>query len=62
MKTPSAGFTLVEVIASLLIVGILGAIAGMGIITGMRENTCRPKKMPTWFRKHRSQWTALAVN
>jgi prepilin-type N-terminal cleavage/methylation domain-containing protein len=36
MKTPNAGFTLVEVIASLLIVGILGAIAGMGIVTGMR--------------------------
>ena len=30
------GFTLVEVIASLVIVGILGAIAGMGIVTGMR--------------------------
>ena len=36
MGTPSAGFTLIEVIAALLIVGILGAIAGMGIITGMR--------------------------
>ena len=36
MKRHCAGFTLVEVIASLLIVGILGAIAGMGIVTGMR--------------------------
>ena len=35
-KTHAAGFTLVEVIASLLIVGILGAIAGMGIVTGLR--------------------------
>ncbi|MFZ0132126.1 MAG: prepilin-type N-terminal cleavage/methylation domain-containing protein [Desulfobacterales bacterium] len=31
-----AGFTLVEVVASLLIVGILGAIAGMGLVTGLR--------------------------
>ena len=36
MNKSRAGFTLVEVVASLLIVGILGAIAGMGIITGMR--------------------------
>ena len=36
MKRHCAGFTLVEVIASLVIVGILGAIAGMGIVTGMR--------------------------
>ena len=35
-KAHDTGFTLVEVIASLLIVGILGAIAGMGIVTGMR--------------------------
>ena len=35
-KTHATGFTLVEVIASLLIVGILGAIAGMGIVTGLR--------------------------
>ena len=31
-----AGFTLIEVVASLLIVGILGAIAGMGLVTGLR--------------------------
>ncbi len=36
MKRHCAGFTLVEVIASLVIVGILGAIAGMGIVTGLR--------------------------
>jgi len=36
MKRHCAGFTLIEVIASLVIVGILGAIAGMGIVTGMR--------------------------
>ena len=36
MRRHCAGFTLVEVIASLVIVGILGAIAGMGIVTGMR--------------------------
>ncbi|MGD8954805.1 MAG: immune inhibitor A [Desulfobacterales bacterium] len=36
MKRHCDGFTLVEVIASLLIVGILGAIAGMGIVTGLR--------------------------
>ena len=35
-KTNATGFTLVEVIASLLIVGILGAIAGMGLVTGMK--------------------------
>ena len=35
-KTHATGFTLVEVIASLLIVGILGAIAGLGIVTGLR--------------------------
>jgi prepilin-type N-terminal cleavage/methylation domain-containing protein len=35
-KTHATGFTLVEVIASLLIVGILGSIAGMGIVTGLR--------------------------
>ncbi|MFY9943806.1 MAG: prepilin-type N-terminal cleavage/methylation domain-containing protein, partial [Desulfobacterales bacterium] len=35
-NTRCTGFTLVEVVASLLIVGILGAIAGMGLVTGMR--------------------------
>ena len=36
MTRDCVGFTLVEVIASLVIVGILGAIAGMGIVTGLR--------------------------
>jgi len=31
-----SGFTLVEVIVSLIIVGIMAAIAGMGIVTGTR--------------------------
>jgi prepilin-type N-terminal cleavage/methylation domain-containing protein len=33
----SHGFTLVEVIASLLIISILGALAGMGIVNGTRS-------------------------
>jgi prepilin-type N-terminal cleavage/methylation domain-containing protein len=33
---PQTGFTLIEVIASLVIIGILGAIAGMGIVNGTR--------------------------
>ncbi len=44
------GFTLIEVIASLLLMGILAAIAGMGIVTGVQgyllasENTAITQK------------------
>lgn len=35
--TPSDGFTLVEIIASLVLVGILASAAGMFIVTGMKS-------------------------
>jgi prepilin-type N-terminal cleavage/methylation domain-containing protein len=44
------GFTLIEVIASLLLMGILAAVAGMGIVTGVQgyllasENTAISQK------------------
>ena len=31
-----AGFTLIEVVLSLIIVGMMAAIAGMGIVTGTK--------------------------
>jgi len=36
MMRKDNGFTLIEVIASMIIVGILASIAGMGIVTGIR--------------------------
>lgn len=51
-----AGFTLVEVIASLLIVGVLGAIAGMGIVNGMQGY------MQTKENAHLAQKTQVSVN
>lgn len=37
LKPRSSGFTLVEIIASLVLVGILASVAGMFIVTGMRS-------------------------
>jgi prepilin-type N-terminal cleavage/methylation domain-containing protein len=36
-RTSSDGFTLVEIIASLMLVGILASVAGMFIVTGMQS-------------------------
>jgi prepilin-type N-terminal cleavage/methylation domain-containing protein len=36
MKKSNAGFTLIEVIASLLIMGIVGIVAAMGLVQGIR--------------------------
>jgi len=36
MKKKEAGFTLIEVIASLIIIGIITAFAGMAIVTGVK--------------------------
>jgi prepilin-type N-terminal cleavage/methylation domain-containing protein len=36
MKKSSAGFTLIEVIASLVIMGIVGVVAAMGLVQGIK--------------------------